>query len=590
MNEHRRKHAVAAALGQAPFDLLLKNARLVDMVTAEIRNCDVGIAGALIASVHDRGVHSQAHEIHDLKEAFLSPGLIDMHVHIESSHLLPHHYAEQVVSQGTTTVFWDPHELANVLGVAGVRYAVEASRNLPLRVICQASSSVPSTEGLEMSGAAFGGSEMAEMLAWPEIAGVAEMMDMDGILRSSRRMRAILHAASKSGKLVEGHARGLTGAALQAYMAAGVTSDHELTSAEDALEKLRAGLSIEIRGSHPYLIPDIVAALKKLPHLSSQLMLCTDDMPPDLLAQNGGIIALVRLMVKNGMAAADVLRLATLNAALRLGRHDIGLVAAGRLADLVVFDTLKQLNPIAVYSNGAKVAENGAVLFPFKAAKAKLPCNTMHLTRQKPGDFDLSIPAIREGWARLRTIVGARFTQLGEIQVRVENGIALIPETMGRIWVRHRHGRHNKGPQMAIIDDWGTIKGAIATSYSHDSHNLVAIGGNSQDMMVAVNRVIENGGGMALAKKGRIIAEVALPIAGMLSGLSAKELAEAFAELRTRSGEVFEWKAPYRTFKAIEGTCLACNRGPHLTDLGLVDGDIRKIVDPVIAVSTEKMD
>ncbi len=204
---------------------------------------------------------------------------MDTHVHLESSHLPPERYAEIVLTQGTTAVFWDPHELANVLGVAGVRYAVDASRHLPLQVMVAAPSSVPSTPGLEMSGADFAGAEMETMLGWPEVRGVAEVMDMHGVLHGSERMQEIVQAGLNSGKLIEGHARGLSGADLQGYLAAGVTSDHELTSADDALEKLRAGLTIEIRGSHPYLLPDIVAALKTLPHRSprrspSALMTC----------------------------------------------------------------------------------------------------------------------------------------------------------------------------------------------------------------------------------------------------------------------------------------------------------------------------
>lgn len=586
-HEEMRARAVSAALGKAPFDILLKNANLVDVVTGEIRAVDIGLIGSLIASVHEQGRYDKAHEVHDLKHAYLAPGLIDMHVHVESSHLLPHRYAEVVVPQGTTTIFWDPHELANVLGVDSMRMAAALSSALPLRIILQASSSVPSTEGLEMSGAEFGGREMVEMLAMPEVAGIAEMMDMDGILRGSERMRAILAAGLESSKLIEGHARGLSGPELQAYMAAGVTSDHELTSADDLLEKLRAGMSIEIRVSHPYLIPDMVAALQKLPHLSSQIMLCTDDVPPDFLLEKGGVIQLVRLLVENGMKAVDALRLGTLNAALRLQRNDIGLVAAGRCADLVVFDDLKKLNVRAVYTGGRKVAEDGRALFSCAEPNVNLPVDTMKLAPQKEEDFTIRIPGVKEGKARLRTIVGARFTKFGEIDVAVHDGVAEIPEGYGMIFVRHRHGRHDKGPQVAIIDDWGAIHGAIATSYSHDSHNLVALGGNREDMRCAANRVIENGGGMALAKDGKIIAEVPLPIAGMLSQKPIAALAKEFADIRERSNDVFEWTPPYRMFKAIEGTCLACNRGPHLTDLGLVDGDEKEIVDPVVSVSSK---
>jgi len=286
-----RQRAVKAALGQLPFDLLLTNAALIDMATGEVRSADVGIVGALIASVHPCGALNEALQTQDLAGAYLSPGLIDTHVHVESSHLPPERYAEIVVAQGTTTIFWDPHELANVLGVAGVRYAVDASRGLPLRVICAAPSSVPSTPGLEMSGADFAGQEMETMLAWPEVGGVAEVMDMHGVLNGSERMLEILNAGLNSGKLIEGHARGLSGADLQAYLAAGVTSDHELTSGADALEKLRAGLTLEIRGAHRSQMPEIVAALKTLPHLSSQITVCTDDVPPDMLLEKGGIVA-----------------------------------------------------------------------------------------------------------------------------------------------------------------------------------------------------------------------------------------------------------------------------------------------------------
>lgn len=296
-----RRRAVQAARGESPFDLLLTDAQIVDMATGEIREADVGIVGETIASVHPRGSRSDAHERRSLAGYFLSPGLMDTHVHLESSHLPPERYAEIVLAQGTTAVFWDPHELANVLGVEGVRYAVAASRHLPLQVMVAAPSSVPSTPGLEMSGADFAGAEMETMLAWPEVCGVAEVMDMHGVLHGSERMQEIIQAGLNSGKLIEGHARGLRGADLQAYLAAGVTSDHELTSADDALEKLRAGLTIEIRGSHPYLLPDIVNALKTLPHLSSQITVCTDDVPPDMLLEKGGIIALLNLLIEHGL-------------------------------------------------------------------------------------------------------------------------------------------------------------------------------------------------------------------------------------------------------------------------------------------------
>ncbi|GAK25274.1 adenine deaminase [Serratia liquefaciens] len=579
-----RRRAVKAALGQLPFDLLLTNASLVDMATGEIRSADVGIVGALIASVHPCGTMTEALQTQDLAGAYLSPGLIDTHVHVESSHLPPEGYAEIVVAQGTTTIFWDPHELANVLGVEGVRYAVDASRGLPLRVICAAPSSVPSTPGLEMSGADFGGHEMETMLAWPEVGGVAEVMDMHGVLNGSERMLDILNAGLNSGKLIEGHARGLNGAQLQAYLAAGVTSDHELTSGADALEKLRAGLTLEIRGSHPYLLPEIVAALKTLPHLSSQVTVCTDDVPPDMLLQKGGIVALLNMLIEQGLSGTDVLRMATLNAAIRLQRNDLGLIAAGRIADLVVFDSLTQLSARQVYVAGKLMAQNGKMLTPLSAnPKVTVPRDTLRLPPLAATDFILKVPAIRHGKATLRHIKGARFTQWNETTVEVRDGEVQIPDGFSLIWVQHRHGRHLATPQLALLEGWGELRGAIATSYSHDSHNLVVLGRDAADMARAANALIACGGGMALSQNGEILAQVAMPIAGMLSDLPAAELAQQFKKLRDLSAQIADWEPPYRVFKAIEGTCLACNAGPHLTDLGLTDGTTRQIVDPLIA-------
>ncbi|QIX95247.1 adenine deaminase [Cedecea sp. FDAARGOS_727] len=576
-----RRRAVKAALGEVPFDLLLTNSQLIDMATGEIRQADVGIVGTLIASVHPRGSREDAVKIHDLAGSYLSPGLMDTHVHVESSHLPPARYAEIVVAQGTTTIFWDPHELANVLGIEGVRYAVDASRNLPLRVICAAPSSVPSTPGLEMSGADFAGKEMETLLSWPEVAGVAEVMDMHGVLNGSERMLEILNAGLNSGKLIEGHARGLSGAGLQAYLAAGVTSDHELTSAADALEKLRAGLTLEIRGSHPYLLPEIVEALNGLPHLSSQVTVCTDDVPPDMLLERGGIVALLNLLIEHGMKATDALRLATLNASLRLQRPDLGLIAAGRTADLVVFDSLEKLSARTVFVAGKLMAERGKMLEPVTAPSIVPPRDTVRLQSLSPNDFVLKVP-VNNGRARLRHIKGARFTQWSEVEVEVRGGEVQLPEGFSLIWVQHRHGRHEAKPQLALLEGWGELRGAIATTYSHDSHNLVVLGRNPQDMALAANQLIACGGGMALSQNGKMLAKVEMPIAGMLSDLPASELAQQFAQLRELSNKVADWEPPYRVFKAIEGTCLACNAGPHLTDLGLTDGSTRQIVDPLI--------
>jgi len=577
-----RSLAIRATQGEAPFGVLITGGTIVDVVTGELRAADIGLIGSMIASVHPAGSRTDATTIYNAAGKWICPGFIDTHVHFESSHMLPAHYAEQVVAQGTTTIFCDPHELANVLGLAGVRYAVEASRGLPLRFLFAAPSCVPSAPGLEGGGAEFGSAEMREMLSWDEVAGVAEVMDMRGVLRQTPRMVDVVAAGLQSGKLIEGHARGLSGAPLQAYLCAGITSDHEITSGEDILEKLRAGLAVAIRGSHDYVLPGVVEALRKLPHLGSQVSICTDDVPPDYLVEYGGIRDVLRRLVGYGMNAVDAIRCATLNAALRLRRLDLGVVCAGRVADLVVLGALDDFRVDGVFVAGRHTVQDGQWLIPASLRKPPsgpaLPLDSVKLAELVEDEFRVPVSGEQAGSAGVRAISGMRFTEWREIEVKVRGGIASVPDDASLIYVRNRHGREGAIGQCAIQLGIGRIRGAIATTYSHDAHNLVVLGGTPHDMQLAANTLIQCGGGMAVVQDGAVLALVELPVAGMLSELSPSALADKFRALRDAADRVTEWKPPYWTFKAIEGTCLACNPGPHLTDLGLTDGSTQALV------------
>jgi adenine deaminase len=581
--DETRARAIAAAQGREPFDLLLCNGTVVDTATSELRPADIGIVGTLIASVHPRGAWNQAAETIDCTGRYLAPGFIDMHVHFESSHMTPENYASVVVPQGTTTIFYDPHELANVLGLEGVRYAIEASHDLLLRFICSAPSSVPSAPGLEMCGAEIGGHEMTEMLQWPEVAGVAEAMDMNGILNLSRRMRDVIGAGLASGKLIEGHARGLTGARLQAYAAAGVGSDHELTSGEDALEKLRAGLTVEVRGSHDYVLPGIVEAVNQLPQVPSTLTICTDDVPPDTLIESGGMCDVLRRLIGYGMDPVQAIRCATLNASHRLRRSDLGVIAAGRLADIVELSDLRGVAVQRVFCGGKLAARGREMVMPAEPSRVSPKPSSMRLEPFTLDQCRVAVPGVQNGRAIIRAIRGARFAEWSQVEVNVREAFAELPAGYGVILVRHRHGRHPAPVQCAVLEDWGEMRGAFATSYSHDSHNLVVIGRDPRDLQVAANALIACGGGMAVAHGGRLAAIVEMPIAGMLSDARPARLAEEFRNVRLEAGKVIQWKLPYLTFKALEGTALACNAGPHLTDLGLSDGSSGELVSLLIA-------
>jgi adenine deaminase len=580
-----RLKAISAAQGKEPFDLLLRGGMVVDVATLELREADIGIVGEMIASVHPRGKFTKARETHDLSGLTIAPGFIDGHVHFESSHMLPHHYASVVVAQGTTTIFCDPHELANVLGVDGVRWAVEATRRLPLRCIVQASSCVPAAPGLEISGADFQAKEIGEILSWPEIAGLAEVMDMRAVLEAHPRMVGILNEALKSGKIIEGHARGLTGEGLQAYLAAGISGDHEIVSGADALEKLRAGFTVELRGSHDYLLPDVVAAINTLPVIPTSLTVCTDDVFPDYLVEFGGVSDVLRRLIRYGLDPIQAIRCATINSAIRLRRDDLGMIATGRRADLVALADLRDVKVASVYVAGRLAASDSRMVEPPQATLPPPPEPTMQLARMGTDDFRVRLSAIKNGRAKIRTIKGARFNSWSELEVDVHDGFAVVPSNVSVMTVAHRHGRSNLPPQTAVIEGWDRWGGALATSYSHDSHNLIVYGHDPAEMALAANTVIDMGGGNAVVKDGRVIAKIAYPVAGMLSLSEPAEVAREHRAIVEAAGQICAWQPPYRTFKALSGQSLACNPGPHLTDLGLTDGGTKEIRDLLVSAS-----
>ncbi|MCI0756755.1 adenine deaminase [Teichococcus vastitatis] len=564
-----RDRAVRAARGLAPFDVLLTGARVADMATGELRAADLGLVGPLIASVHAAGHRADAAIRHHLPGRILAPGLIDTHMHVESSMVTPRRYAETVLPQGTTTVCWDPHELGNVAGLDGVRWAIAASRGLPLRTLVLAPSCVPSAPGLERAGASFGPDDMAEMLRWPEIAGVAEVMDMRGVLERSALMRGIVGAGLASGKLVCGHARGLSGGELQGFAAAGIGSDHEITSGADLLEKLRAGLTVELRGSHDYILPEAVAALNALPRYPQTLTLCTDDVFPDELVARGGMIDLLRRLVRYGMPALEALRAATLNAAMRLGRGDLGLLAPGRRADIAVLSDLGTLGVEMVFADGVRVAAAGRMAVALPEADPPGLRDSMKLAPLSPADFRI---AARGTSARLRTVSQPRFTRWGEISAPVRGGFAELPPEATMLAVTHRHGLAAPRPVLSVLEGWGAWRGALATTVAHDSHNLCVFGHDPADMAAAANALIACGGGMAVASGGRVRAVLELPVAGLVSDAPAAEVAAHFAALRDAADAIADWLPPYRVFKAVVGASLACNAGPHVTDRGIADG------------------
>lgn len=575
-----RARAVTAARGDAPFDVLITGGRLLDAVTGLIREADIGLVGALIASVHAPASRTDAAEIIDATGSILTPGLIDTHMHVESSMVTPAEYASAVLARGVTSIVWDPHEFGNVHGLDGVRWAIEAARSLPLRMILLAPSCVPSAPGLELAGADFDATVVAEMLRSSTVGGVAEVMNMRGVIDGDPRMTDIVNAGLAAGKLVCGHARGLEGADLNAFMASGITSDHELTSGADLLSKLSAGLTIELRGSHDHLLREFVEVLNGLGHLPPTVTLCTDDVFPDELQEGGGLDDVVRRLVRYGMKPDWAIRAATFNAAQRLKRPDLGLVAAGRRADIVLFEDLTDFRARVVVSGGRVVAHNGRMQRAVQQFDTAPLVNSVKLPPLTEDDF--RIPATGER-VRVATIDRPRFTQWGEVETEVRDGFVVPPAGSAMIAVAHRHGKADGTPRVGFLTGWGEWRGAFCTTVSHDSHNLTVFGGNARDMMLAANAVISAGGGMAVAKDGRIEALLPLPLSGLVTDAALEDTALTFTDIRKAMDKIVDWKPPYRVFKACFGATLACNAGPHQTDRGIADvGTGRVMESPVL--------
>lgn len=563
-----RAEAVKAARGARPFDFLVRNAKMLDMVTGRERPVDIGLVGPLIASVHAPDPKRDAHAELDAASAFVVPGFIDTHMHVESSMVTPAEYARAVVPRGVTTALWDPHELANVAGMAGVDYACDAAKGLPLRLLPLAPTCVPSAPKFEESGADFGPSEIASLLARPDIHGAAELMTMHQLLDGDPRVQGIVAAGLASGKRVCGHGRGLVDGDLAAYAAAGVETDHELTSAADLIARLEAGMTIELRGSHSHLIPAFARAIIDLGHLPQTITLCTDDVFPDDLHTKGGVNHVIAMLIANGVPPVWAYRAATLNAASRIGRPDLGLVAPGKRADIVLVSNLQDVTASHVIVGGKLTAHAEGLIE--EIAETPIPPSVLNTVQSKAFDAsDFEVKA-KGPTARIATLSKPRFPEWGSRDVTVKDGHLELPNDMIRMAVCNRYGRGTP-TRVALMENWGTWRGAFASTVSHDSHNLTVFGRDPDDMALAANTLLKMQGGLAVVADGKVLAKLMLPVAGLISRQPLADVAKEFADLRAMLDTLVDWEPPYLVFKALFGSSLVCNAGPRLSDVGLVD-------------------
>lgn len=530
MQTNALKHQIAAGRGDCPADLVLKNARILNVFTNEIENGDIAISEGHIAGV---GEYSGLHEV-ELKGKFVCPGLIDGHIHIESSMLCGPAFEQAVLPHGTTAVITDPHEISNVAGTDGLEFMLETTKDLKLSVYFMLPSCVPATT-LDESGAVLDAERLRPYYQNPRILGLAELMNAYGTVRGDDRILQKICDCVAAGKIVDGHAPLLGGKDLCAYIAAGVQSDHECSNIEEAMEKLRRGQYIMIREGTAAKNLDALMPLFREPYCN-RCMLVTDDRHPGELLQNGHIDYNIRKAIRAGADPAAVVKTATLVPARYFGLKEHGAVAPGYAADLIVVSDLENFVVEQVYKNGELVAEHGSVRKPtplvIDEKRFSRVTDSFEMDEITPRDLELKEHGTKERVICL--MENELLTEEKIVPFRQYPGTAPGVDVANKIiklavFERHHHTGH---VGLGFLGNSSLICGAVASSIAHDSHNLIVAGTNDTDMMLAGNAVRRNKGGLAVALNGRVIGELALPVAGLMSTGSAQEAVEQIRLLK----------------------------------------------------------
>ena len=500
----KRKHVIDVAAGREPADLVLKNASYMNVFTGDISTADIAVTEGLIAGIGSYFGKSER----NCAGKIVLPGLMDAHIHLESSLVAPAEFAKAVLPHGTTTVVTDPHEIANVMGTNGIEYMLQATANLPVDVQFMLPSCVPATP-LDESGAVLEKKDLDRFYGHPRVRGLAEMMNFVGVLAGDEDILEKLAAAQLAGGRIDGHAPNLGGNNLNAYIAAGVCSDHECSNLQDAIAKLERGQYIMIReGTAARNLEALVPLLNE--KYGGRCLLCTDDKHPGDLLEKGHIDGIIRQAVALGADPVAAVKAATINAARYFGLRDRGAVAPGYLADLAVIDGLQSFQVEAVYRQGVLVAENGvAGAFQVPGVEPEL-VGLAHHTFQVG---DLTAEDFKnDGSLGVVGMVDGEIVTLDAGRARTADVTQDILRTA--VVERHRGSGHIG---VGFLQGYGLKSGAVATSISHDSHNIIVVGVNEEDCAAAANRIVELNGGIVVWNDGKPIAEVPLSIAGIMS-------------------------------------------------------------------------
>jgi adenine deaminase len=563
-----RAELIAVARGDKPADLILADAWVVNVFNGQIEAGNVAIYGNTIAGVGD---YTKATKMVDLGGRYLAPGLINGHTHIESSMLDIGQYARAVVPRGTLAVITDLHELANVTGLSGLRCALNSARRLPLDVYLLAPSCVPATE-FETAGAKLGAEDIGRLVRWQGVIGLGEVMNFPGVIGGDQEL--LQKIILTRDMVLDGHAPGLKGRELTAYIAAGIGSDHESVTLAEACEKLRQGMYIMIReGSSEKNLKDLLPLVTDKTY--KRCFFVVDDRSAIDLLRDGDMDAVVRKAISLGLEPVRAIQLATINAAEYFHLPRLGAVAPGYRANLITIDDLSSFMVNEVFHDGRLVARRGQPLFLLKRAR-KRPDSTVNI---KPfGLKDLRLSPLGESMSVIEVVPGQIITRRRLEKVKIVHG-AVVADTsrdiLKLVVVERHRGSGNIG--RGLVNGFDLKKGALASSIAHDSHNIIAVGTSDEDIFTAIKEVEKLKGGLAVATGGRVVASLALPIAGLMSNQS---LEEVVAELETlqklATGMGTKLASPFATLSFL---ALPVIPELRLTDKGLVDVNAFKLVE-----------